>query len=175
MKRYTILFFLLSSFLLSYAQTPARVLTAGADQQNQTDPDPYKIVDYIVYGCNLFKKSIHSCPSEIKNERAVPKEHDPLNAQQENNSVLLPERLARLRFAPSAPNQMGFSKVLSACSPHPYGHLRALLLRLRLQFPASVIQKLLSCPYYSNKCTSAQVLFQKNGKFCMPAQPRAEK
>ena len=34
MKRYTILFFLLSSFLLSYAQTPASVLTVGADQQN---------------------------------------------------------------------------------------------------------------------------------------------
>ena len=34
MKRYTILFFLLSSFLLSYAQTPASVLTVGANQQN---------------------------------------------------------------------------------------------------------------------------------------------
>ena len=34
MKRYTILFFLLSSFLLSYAQTPASVLTVGADQQD---------------------------------------------------------------------------------------------------------------------------------------------
>lgn len=34
MKRYTILFFLLSSFLLSYAQTPASVLTVGVDQQN---------------------------------------------------------------------------------------------------------------------------------------------
>ena len=34
MKRYTILFFLLSSFLLSYAQTPASVLTVGADEQN---------------------------------------------------------------------------------------------------------------------------------------------
>lgn len=34
MKRYTLLFFLLSSFLLSYAQTPASVLTVGADQQN---------------------------------------------------------------------------------------------------------------------------------------------
>ena len=34
MKRYTILFFLLSSFLLSYAQTPASVLTVDADQQN---------------------------------------------------------------------------------------------------------------------------------------------
>ena len=34
MKRYTILFFLLSSFLLSYAQTPASVLAVGADQQN---------------------------------------------------------------------------------------------------------------------------------------------
>ena len=34
MKRYTILFFLLFSFLLSYAQTPASVLTVGADQQN---------------------------------------------------------------------------------------------------------------------------------------------
>lgn len=34
MKRYTILFFLLSCFLLSYAQTPASVLTVGADQQN---------------------------------------------------------------------------------------------------------------------------------------------
>lgn len=34
MKRYTILFFLLSSFLLSYAQTPASVLTVSVDQQN---------------------------------------------------------------------------------------------------------------------------------------------
>lgn len=34
MKRYTLLFFLLSSFLLSYAQTPASVLTVDADQQN---------------------------------------------------------------------------------------------------------------------------------------------
>lgn len=34
MKRYTILFFLLSSFLFSYAQTPASVLTVGADEQN---------------------------------------------------------------------------------------------------------------------------------------------
>ena len=47
--------------------------------------------------------------------------------------VLLPERLAHIRFAPSAPNSMGFSKVLSACSPHPYGHLRALLLRLHIR------------------------------------------
>ena len=34
MKRYTILFFLLSSFLFSYAQNPASVLTVGADEQN---------------------------------------------------------------------------------------------------------------------------------------------
>ena len=46
--------------------------------------------------------------------------------------VLLPERLTLSRFAPSAPNSMGFSKVLSTYSPHPCGLLRVLLLRQRI-------------------------------------------
>ena len=41
-------------------------------------------------------------------------------------------RDSRLRVAPSAPNSMGFSKVLSAYSPHPFGLLRVLLLRQRI-------------------------------------------
>ena len=71
---------------------------------------------------------------------AIRKKQRPLTGQV--SFVLLPERLARGRFAPSAPNSMGFSKVLSAYSPHPDGgHLRALLLRLQMQFPVSVTQK----------------------------------
>jgi len=44
--------------------------------------------------------------------------------------VLLPESLACVTLAPSASNQMDVSKALSASGPHPFGHLRALLLRL---------------------------------------------
>ena len=39
----------------------------------------------------------------------------------------------RYRLAPSALNQMSFSKVLSAYSPHPFGNLRVLLLRQQIR------------------------------------------
>ena len=55
--------------------------------------------------------------------------------------VLLPERLARARFAPSAPNSMGFSKVLSAYSPHPFRTPESVNPSAAyMQFPVSVIQ-----------------------------------
>ena len=54
------------------------------------------------------------------------------------NFVLLPERLTLSRFAPSALNLMRFSKALSAYSPHPFGHLRVLLLRSLNAFPVNI-------------------------------------
>ena len=60
--------------------------------------------------------------------------HDPQknNRKKAFDFVLLPESLACFTLAPSAPAKAGVSKALSTFSPHPIGHLRALLLRLRV-------------------------------------------
>jgi hypothetical protein len=77
------------------------------DQQKQADLDPNKFVDHAVDICQLFKKLIHAS-SKIKNSGPRNTDHSkkqnipPL--KDGNSFVLLPERLARVRFAPSAPN-----------------------------------------------------------------------